>query len=222
MPDYSVKKCAIRPELKGLWDGSVWGGVAPLDVACFLRDSSDSRPKTQAKLLVDDSGIYGIFTVRERYIRCVATEFQGEVWQDSCVEFFFQPEGADGYFNFEMNCGGTLLAHYNKLDGSGVVNLTAEEGRAVQIYHSLPSVTDPEIAEETPWVLEFAIPFSVLSGYTNLGSVEGRVWRANLFKCAETCSHPHWASWSPVTEQEEPSFHQVDCFGTIHFDGINL
>ena len=222
MVEYQIRRTGVRPELQGSWDGAVWGRAEPLDVACFLKDSSDYRPETQAKLLYDDTAVYGIFKVHDRYVRCVATEFQGEVWHDSCVEFFFQPDGAEGYFNFEFNCGGAFLAHYNDIDAPGAeppaASLAPEEGRTIGVYHSLPSVVEPEIAEETTWFLEFAIPFSVLSKYTGeIGDIGGWTWRVNLFKCAEANSHPHWASWSPVKEEEIPNFHQPDCFGTIRF-----
>jgi hypothetical protein len=38
------------------------------------------------------------------------SSYQGDVWTDSCVEFFFTPgpDLDDGYFNIEANCGGTL------------------------------------------------------------------------------------------------------------------
>ncbi|MEN8255794.1 MAG: carbohydrate-binding family 9-like protein [Verrucomicrobiota bacterium] len=222
MMEYIVNRTDVRPRLKGLWDGAAWGDVEPLDVACFLRDSSDHRPQTLAKLLYDDTAIYGIFKVRDQYVRCRETEFQGEVWFDSCVEFFFQPDGAEGYFNFEFNCGGALLAHYNRIDSPGAepppASLDAEDGRAIGIHHSLPPVVDPELEEETTWLLEFAIPFAVLSKHVGeVRGVEGWAWRANFYKCAEANSHPHWASWSPLEEGQIPNFHQPECFGTIRF-----
>lgn len=222
MAEYTVRHTGVRPELQGLWDGPVWGVVEPLDVANFLRDSSDHRPETQAKLLYDGDSIYGIFKVCDQYVRSRETEFQGEVWFDSCVEFFFQPDGADGYFNFEFNCGGALLAHYNRIDAPGAEppasSLSPEDGCAIGIYHSLPPVVEPEREEETLWLLEFSIPFSVLSKHAGeVRCVGGWAWRANFFKCAEANSHPHWASWSAVTEGDIPNFHQPECFGTIRF-----
>ena len=221
MKEYKVRRANVRPELKGLWDGPVWGNAEPLDVACFHRESSTHHPETQAKLLYDDFGVYGIFQVHDQYVQCVSTEFQDPVWQDSCVEFFVWPEGADGYFNFEMNAGGALLLHYNKVafpigDDSRKLLLPLEDGSAVGIYHSLPSVVDPECQEKTTWVLEFAIPFSLLSKHAGeIAPVDGTCWRANLYKCADGCSHPHWASWAP--QGEALNFHQEQYFGTIRF-----
>ena len=48
-----------------------------------------------------------------------------------------------------------------------------------------------------------------------LGTLAGRAWRANFYKCGDQTSHPHWAAWSPV---DELNFHLPRCFGTIAFE----
>jgi len=66
------------------------------------------------------------------------------------------------------------------------------------------------------WTLRFYIPFAVFENYVGpLGEVAGQSWRGNFFKCAEDCSHPHWAAWSPV---DEFNFHLPRCFGTLRFE----
>jgi hypothetical protein len=89
----------------------------------------------------------------------------------------------------------------------------------------MPDKVDPEIAEEKVWQLEYHIPFAVLEEYVGpLGTVgqtptncdvAGQTWRANFYKCAETNSHPHWASWSPLLEGFD--FHSPRFFGVLHF-----
>jgi hypothetical protein len=147
--------------------------------------------------------------------------YQAEVYRDSCVEFFVQPKPGKGYFNFEFNCGGSLLCSYvidpaRGEDGTltEAIRLPAAVGEQVQIAHSLPQVVDPEMTEPVEWALAFFVPFAILSQYVGpLGSIAGQVWRANLYKCAEDNSHPHWAAWSPV---DELNFHLPRCFGTIY------
>ena len=63
-------------------------------------------------MLYDANGLYGIFRVQDRYVRCVRTQYHDAVWKDSCVEFFAQPKPDRGYFNFEFNCGGAFLCSY--------------------------------------------------------------------------------------------------------------
>jgi hypothetical protein len=141
---------------------------------------------------------------------------------DSCVEFFLQPKPDRGYFNFEFNCGGSLLCYYIvdpvRVPGGfrDFTPLPEADGRQVAIYHSMPPRVEPEIAEPTEWRLEFSIPFSVLEKWVGpVGRVGGQEWRANLYKCGDETSHPHWASWAPV---DELNFHLPRCFGTIQFE----
>lgn len=220
-PTYAVKRAAKRPELNGMWNGPVWGAAETLAVASFRPESSDHRPMVQARLLYDAEGLYGIFRVQDKYVRCVQTEYQSYVSKDSCVEFFVQPKPGRGYLNFEMNCGGTLLLYHitdHERTATGFKEyrpLPWDDGRTITIYHSLPRLVEPEIMVDTEWVLEFAIPFALLAKHIgDLGKIPGATWRANLFKCGDDTSHPHWASWSPV---DELNFHLPRCFAPITF-----
>lgn len=220
--EYLIRRIGARPELRGDWQGPAWCVADTLEVAHFLPESSEHRPRTRARLLYDEQGFYGIFRVNDRYVRCVRTEFQSFVSNDSCVEFFVQPARAPGYFNFEFNCGGTFLCYYvtdpDRSAGSlaAYTPLAPEDGARVRIYHSLPETVEPEIEEDAEWFLEFFIPFSVLSRYAGpLGEARGAAWRANFYKCGDETSHPHWATWAPVPEK---NFHLPQCFGVIRFE----
>ena len=218
---YVVHRAGIPPDLKGRWDGPAWRSAETLEVTNFRPEGSDHRPHTRARLLYDDEAVYGIFHVCDRYVRCVRTEFYQPVCKDSCVEFFVQPGNADGYFNFEFNCGGAFLFRYqgDRSDPQNrivPVKPSPEEVRMIRVYHSLPDVVDPELPEETEWVLEFAVPFALFARYVGpLGETGGQQWRANFYKCGDETSHPHWASWAPLAEE---SSHQPRCFGSILFE----
>jgi hypothetical protein len=223
MSDYchGIPKTAFCPELCGVWDGPAWGQTPPLDIDCFRPESTSHRPLVQCKLLYDDSHFYGLFFVRDRYVRCLHTGFQAPVYEDSCVELFVQTRPDMGYFNFEFNCGGALLASYvmnpTRIDGrvAEATPFLPEEGRQIAIYHSLPSIIESEIEDEVTWLLEFAIPFTLLQSYAgSLGKIDGQEWRGNLYKCGNGTSHPHWASWSPLSER---NFHAPWDFGTLRF-----
>ena len=210
-----------RPEFKGQWDGAAWQKAPVMEIAHFRPESSDHRPVTRAKLLYSLEGLYGLFQVQDRYVRCVHRRYQDPVYNDSCVEFFVQPIGGKGYFNFEFNCGGTILASYIEdptRTGSSFrvfTKLSKQESRQMMVYHSLPTVIEPEWEQETTWYLEFYIPHTLLEKYTGPVDINpGAIWRANLFKCADQTSHPHWAAWSAV---DALNFHLPHCFGAIQF-----
>ncbi len=218
---HTIPKTVLRPELRGLWNGPAWGETPFLGIGCFRPENTSHRPVVRCKMLYDDSHLYGLFLVQDRYVRCIHTGFQAPVYEDSCVELFVQPRSDKGYFNFEFNCGGALLASYvtdpTRIDGrvAKTTPLSPEEGRRVAVYSSLPSIVEPEMEDEVTWLLEFSIPFALLTGYVrSLGKVEGREWRGNLYKCGNRTSHPHWASWSPLSDR---NFHAPWDFGALQF-----
>jgi hypothetical protein len=218
---YTVQYATVRPELKGEWNSPSWEHADTLEVANFRPESSDHRPRTLARLLYDERGLYGIFQVQDRYVRCVHNGYMASTYLDSCVEIFLQPKIDKGYFNFEFNCGGSLLCYYI-IDPAHVPGgfrdftpLPPTDAGQVAIYHSLPSQVEPELVEPTDWWVEFSIPFALLEKYVGaVGDVTNQQWRANLYKCADDTSHPHWASWAPLDELD---FHLPHCFGTIRF-----
>ncbi len=210
-----------RPRLCAGWDDPAWAQASALEIAEFRPEGSDHRPRTRARLLHVSEGLAGIFRVEDRYVCCRHRRFQDPVCQDSCVEVFLQPRPGQGYFNFEMNCGGALLAslvtdHTRTAGGlAAFTRLRGEHGRQVAIHTTLPRYIDPELETPVDWELAFFIPLAVLEAYLGpLGPLPGQEWRANFYKCADRSSHPHWAAWSPVAAL---NFHLPDCFGRLRF-----
>jgi len=219
---YTIHRAAQPPAFKGDWSAGLWAEVPSLRIDHFHEASSRHRPITEAKLLFDDARLYVFFRVQDRYVRAVAEDFQGRVWEDSCAEAFLQPREGRGYFNFEMNCGGTLLLSYiedPRRTPEGFARFTPVAGQEVakmRIYHSMPVRVDPEIREPVEWYLEYSIELSLFEAY--LGQAvrpAGERWRGNFYKCGDKTSHPHWAAWSPIGEQL--NFHCPEYFGVLEF-----
>lgn len=218
---YTVLRANPRPGPGDRWEGRAWRHVRALAIGHFRPESSGHRPRTRAKLVADDQGIYGLFRVEDRFIRCVHTAFQAPVYKDSCVEFFVQPRPDGGYFNFEFNCGGALLASYitdarRTPQGFAAFRpLRPEEGRRIAVQTDLPAVVAPEIRAPRTWHLAFRIPLELLAAYCGpLSIAPGAVWRANFHKCGDETSHPHWAAWQPLAAL---NFHQPHSFGRLRF-----
>ncbi len=216
-----IRRTPTPPALDAAWDAPPWPQAETVEIANFRPESSDHRPRTQARLLYDARAIYGMFRVQDRFVRCVHTGFQAPVCRDSCVEFFLQPKGSGGYFNFEMNCGGALLSSWitdprRTADGFEEFQmLPIEDLRRITVRTSLPERVQPEIQAPIVWTAAFSIPFELLEKYAgDLGEIPGQVWRGNLYKCGDDTSHPHWAAWMPV---DELNFHLPRCFGPIRF-----
>ena len=80
---YIVRFAAHQPALRGLWDGPAWMRADTLELAHFRPEGSGYRPKTCVKLLYTAEGIFGIFRVEDRYVRCVRTRYGDPVYKDS-------------------------------------------------------------------------------------------------------------------------------------------
>lgn len=218
--EYVIRRAVSPPSLRGQWDEPAWARAVTARLEHFHAEGSEHRPVVEVRALYDAASVFVIFRVHDRYVRCVHTTYQDMVCKDSCVEFFVQPVEDKGYFNFEINCGGTMLLYYTvpSLGTGGATAVPEDLGGTVKIYHSMPKVVEPEITEPTEWVVEYEIPIALFEAFVGpLGDPAGQTWRGNFYKCGDETSHPHWAMWSPV--REGFSFHQPRFFGALRFEG---
>jgi hypothetical protein len=217
---YLVRKATSEPVLNGCWGKSFWKGCDVLVLENYMGERPDHFPVTQARLLYDETCLYVIFRVEDRYIRAVSQKFGDAVYCDSCAEFFFTP-GKDieaGYFNIEMNCGGVMLMNHQSGRDENCRCISLEDAGKIQVFHSLPKIIDPEMTEPTTWTLEYRLPIGILGAYAVVERPDsGVVWRANFYKCGDETSHPHWLTWAPI-DLPKPDFHQQGFFGTLEFE----
>ncbi|MBW6457534.1 MAG: carbohydrate-binding family 9-like protein [FCB group bacterium] len=203
------------------WNDPVWGEAEVAEILYFHPRGSSHHPRTGIKIAYNQIGIFILFRVMDRYVRSVHTEYNAKVHEDSCVEWFFQPPGAEGYYNFEMNAGGTLHVNYiidPERDEHGkrknIRSIPEQIAQKIIIESTLPPVVDPEIRTGTEWRLAVHIPWSFFDHYTPIAKIGGAVARGNLYKCGDKTSHPHWGAWNPV---DELNFHRPGCFGSFVF-----
>ena len=172
------------------------------------------RPRVQFRMLYGDSAFFLQYSVKEQAVRAVAAVDNGEVWKDSCVEFFVIPADDGIYYNFEFNCAGTCLL------AAG----TSRQGREA----AKPAVTSPirrqpslgrhpfgERKGETEWNLAVVIPYTCFFKHPDY-SPAGKTVRANFYKCGDDLTVPHFLSWNPI-QTEKPDFHRPEFFGTVKF-----
>ncbi len=216
---YEVARIVKPFPVDANWDKEPWQSIHPLTVNQPMGPRPEHFPEVMAKLAYDREAIYVIFRVKDKYVRAVAGNYQGKVYEDSCVEFFFT-SGTDvsaGYFNLEMNCGGQALFHHQKVPRKDPVSISPDDFSGVEIAHTMPEIVEPEIKKPVTWFVEYRIPYSILEHYAAVVRPSpGAQWKANFYKCADKTSHPHWLTWSAV-DLPEPDFHQPDFFGTLKF-----
>ena len=156
----------------------------------------------------DDRNLYAFLRAGEKEIRAEDTEPFSPVHEDSCLEFFFMPEGESRYLNFEINPNGCLC-------------LESGTGR-----HGRENLFRPELAETfrirtgrtaDGWEASFRIPAEFLEcvwpGFRFRG-----ILRANVYKCGDKTAHPHFLAWRPVGTRT-PDFHRPEFFGEMVFGG---
>ena len=220
---YTIKSLSPDHQAGVMPSEQEWAGAEVLRISNFRPEGSEARPDVICRVLYDAGGLYLRYTLKDRWVKCVAKNYQDSVCEDSCVEFFMEPAGGKGYLNFEMNACGVMLL-YHVLDSTPAGDAYADyyavdkyADEAVKRYPTLkPEEVKTEITDPCNWELSVYIPFSLILkefGAVKL-PVNGTVWRGNFYTCADSTSHPRWASWSPVSEL---NFHLPECFGEIIF-----
>lgn len=155
---------------------------------------------------IKNKGIFLRMRTNETKLRAVNSGRDGNVWEDSCMEFFLCPfSHREEYLNFEMNPNGAWLCQYGK-------------GREGRVF--LKTLTECEATVKTDvnndgWSLELFVPCELISEAFGeeyqpaCGSVKG-----NLYKCGDMTVVPHYDSFNEMTTLP-PGFHNPDCFAEI-------
>ena len=106
--EYIIKnfddKTAVISVNDSLWDLASVGFVE-----CENWSGFSKAPKTEFRILRGKSGLYVRMHTAETDLRCEIKEQNGNVFQDSCMEFFLTPDiRSKNYLNFEFNPAGIL------------------------------------------------------------------------------------------------------------------
>lgn len=194
MKTYFIKKTEITnvPVNSSEWEKA---NIAEINV---VSPDSESAPNATGRLLYSQEGITVKLETDEKPLLGREERRNGDIYLDSCLEFFIKPSGEEKYLNFEINPLGTL-------------HLGFGEGRHGRTF--------PEIADEVfdikctfeddKWQLKFYVPFSV---FEELYGKHTDVFDGNLYNCGEETEKIHFLMWNKV-ESEKADFHRPEYFG---------
>ncbi|MFV0470715.1 MAG: carbohydrate-binding family 9-like protein [Paludibacteraceae bacterium] len=154
------------------------------------------------------------FNVKGTMLKAVYTKDLSPVYEDSCVEFFCKPVGAERYNNFEFNCIGTCNASIRKNRLENVVKLTGQELAMIERLPSIGSKAFKEMEGMFEWELTVKIPFELMRLD---GEKLPEKILCNFNKCANDTDSVHFVSWSPIFT-DNPDFHRPEFFGELYFD----
>ena len=171
-------------------------------------------PIVKAWLAYSSEHIVLRFDVAELDFRLVETKQPASVWEDSCVEFFVEPESGGGYYNFEFNAGGVLHLAYgtSRHDREMATEYIRESVMREVTMLSSPVKDYPYIYR---WILIARIPYFTFFRHS-LRPQSGQVIRANFYKCGDKMRRPSYQSWMPI-DTPSPDFHQPRFFGELKF-----
>ena len=195
-----------------------WKHIEFIELKNKYGKSISNAPRVRIKLQYDDTYIYGLFLVHDKYVYLNTTEDMQQVCKDSCVEIFIQPKDNIRYYNFEFSGNGhMLLYNITHCRSKNFTLVTPEDLASVIRRTSLPARMVPECKNNLNWTFYFAIPiaFFVKYGDNVNPALSGQTWRANITKCADDSSHPHWLSWQKLSKLD---FHLPECFGELTFE----
>ena len=133
------------------------------------------------------------------------------VCHDSCCEFFVSDPSDGTYYNFEMNCIGTVKAA--KRRSREEFQLFDQDRLRSIVRHTSLVRRQMDVEGIHSWQVAMCIPFELM-GFTS-DSIPDRLY-ANFYKCADKSGHPHFLSWNPVGTPN-PDFHRPECFGILEF-----
>ena len=177
-------------------------------ISCVNWKEYPYAPKVTFHIAFSDKVIAILFKVTEDHVRAVTLEPNGPVWEDSCVEFFIDNPTDEKYFNFEMNCIGTMLAS-KRISRTEADHFGEELMNQIRNFGSLEhNKIDIQKAGQNWWRVEL-IPFSVIGMDKAPEMLKG-----NFYKCGDKCSKAHFLSWTEIN-LPAPNFHCPDYFGSI-------
>ena len=179
------------------------GECAAIDVWPW---GGDYRPEARAYLSWDDAGLNALLCANEPTVSRAVTSFGGDVWTDSCLEFFFRPFADDPrYVNIEVNAAGAALIAI----GEG------REGR--RKLEACPPGMEFRASEHAGgwWAVAYAVPFALIAELYGRAFRPGQDMLGNFYCCDETL-HAHFGCWNPI-DAPAPDFHRPECFGKLVF-----
>jgi hypothetical protein len=175
-------------------------------------DNYPYRPEVKFRIAHDGQHIYLNWQVHETDIKAVCDKDGGEIWKDSCVEFFISFK-EPVYYNIECNCIGKMLAGTG-VDRNNRIPVADKEIGKIKRWASLGD--SPIEGQSGRWELSLILPKSLfyLDPIETFDSLSAR---GNFYKCGDDLRQPHFLSWSAI-KSETPNFHLPEYFGKLKFE----
>jgi len=176
----------------------------------FTLDVANWKPnpgiKVEVQIAWNEDKLMYHAVAHEKNIRAVHQGPGKDVCEDSCLEFFFMPEDAKHYVNFECNPNraiwlgvGTNMPDRIRLmlqDETGILNIRTNR-------------------TDDGWELYADFPIAFLHNfYPDYELKEGNILKVNCMKCGDLTQDEHYLSWNAF-DPDNLTFHDSKFFGKM-------
>lgn len=191
-----------------------WDKVSALHIENYPWYETGKKQDTQVKVVIHVNAVKLKVYCEDMHSYSETTELNGDVYLDSCFEFFVSPQNKLGsaYFNFEINCCGVLHLGYKSSEVENSRLCTKEEADRITIIPSIKTKTKAETSEDKSWELTIEIPLSLMEDISG-EKITLDTWYGNFYRCGGK-TEPQYATWNTI-EWEFPNFHLPKQFGKL-------
>ncbi len=178
-------------------------------------DKFNYKPAVDFCIAYRLNNIYIHYRINEKYIMAKTNVNNGDVWKDSCVEFFVAPENDGVYYNFEFNCIGVILlaAGISRNNREYASDLIIQK---IYTKSTLGNISFEETTGDFNWELSIIIPSECFFKH-KIYNLENKIFKANFYKCGNGLKIPHYLSWN-IIKTPAPDFHMPEHFGILKFN----
>lgn len=191
-------------------------GMQAIDILNWEKDYP-YRPEVGFEIWHDGQWLHLKYTVNEETTKAEQTILGGEVFRDSCVEFFIQPdpENDPHYYNFEFNAAGVmyLACRTGRMDPEYAPREILE---SVKTESTVGPAPFGETALGKPWTLKVDIPITAFFKHS-FKSWSGLKAKMNLYKCGEGLKTMAFVTWAPI-DTPKPDYHRPEFFREAEFE----
>ncbi len=184
-------------------------------IECVNWDNYPYKPTVKFRIAHSEEALLINYQVKEESVRAIYGEDNGQVWTDSCVEFFVIPANDGYYYNIETNCIGTVLLAVGK-DRGDRVSASLDVLAGIQRWSSLGKQPFGERTGMCSWELSLIVPYKVFFKHS-IESMDGVAIKGNFYKCGDGLKTKHFLSWNQI-KTEKPDFHCPYFFGELQFE----
>ena len=196
-----------RYELTGVFDpaklGAPYNALWEAHLDEFPWDENGYKPDVRARAGWNEKGLHVLMYANEPVIRAQETRTGGDVFLDSCMEWFLMPD-ADKPLYFNCEVSPRPAVHL----GIGV----ERHGRTV--YDELPEGMNVVSSRHEGgwWAVSYTVPADFLREVFGLTLASGLEMRGNFYKCGDGTDMPHYGMFKGYFDVEQPDYHRPERF----------